>query len=338
MITIRAATPADAPAIGRIHVESWRETYCGLLSANLLDSVSAVVRAAMWRGSLEHERPISLFVGQAPSGELVGFAGGGSSRATSLSHDAEVYAIYVLRSVQRRGCGRRLMAALAAALHARGFKSLCLWVLEENANARRFYERLGGVLVGEKIEVDGGYEFKEIAYGWTDLSTLFASAGAPFEIEPFAPSDRPLIARFVAAIQEHERAFVPELRPGSEIAARYLNVILENVAEKDGVILLAKAAGEAVGFVSAWVEVDDDPLVSEAARRHGYVSDIYVVPEWRRRAVARHLLQAVEARMRGRGSRRLRINAKAGNAAALACYEAMGYRAYEVTFAKTLDP
>jgi len=172
MITVRAATSADAPAIGRIHVESWRETYRGLLSENLLDSVSAVVRAAMWRGTLEHERPILLFVAQRASGELVGFAGGGSSRTPSLSHDAEVYAMYVLAAAQRRGYGRRLMAALADALRARGFKSLCLWVLEENANARRFYERLGGALVGEKTEVDGGYTFNEVAYGWDDLESI----------------------------------------------------------------------------------------------------------------------------------------------------------------------
>lgn len=171
-ITIRAATPADAPAIGRIHVESWRETYRGLLSDNLLESVSAVVRAAMWRGALEHERPISLFVAQQASGDLIGFVGGGSSRAASLPHDAEVYAIYLLRAAQHLGCGRRLMAVLANALQARGFKSLCLWVLEDNAGARGFYERLGGTLVGEKTEVDGDHEFREVAYGWDNLQSL----------------------------------------------------------------------------------------------------------------------------------------------------------------------
>ena len=176
-ITIRAAVPADAPAIGRIHVESSREAYRGLLSENLLNSVSAVVRAAMWRGALEHERPILLFVAQQASGDLVGFAGGGSSRAASLPHDAEVYVIYVLRAAQRRGCGRRLMAALANALHARGFTSLSLWVLEDNAGARRFYERLGGIVVGEKTELHGGDEFREVAYGWDSLESLCSAAG-----------------------------------------------------------------------------------------------------------------------------------------------------------------
>jgi L-amino acid N-acyltransferase YncA len=175
-IAIRAATPADAPAIGRIHVESWRETYGGLLPSDLLDSVSAVVRAAMWRGGLERERPILLFVAQRAGGDLVGFAAGGATRATSLSHDAEVYAIYVVRAAQERGCGRRLIAALADALLARGYKSLCLWVLEENAGARRFYQRLGGAVVGEKTEVDGEHKFTEVAYGWDNLESLCSAA------------------------------------------------------------------------------------------------------------------------------------------------------------------
>ena len=171
-IAIRAAVRSDAPAIGRVHVESWRETYNGVLPDRLLGSLSAVVRAVMWQGALEREPPVLLFVAQLASGELTGFAGGGPRRGGALPHDAEAYAIYVLRAAQRRGCGRRLMAALAGALRARGFRSLCLWVLRENANARRFYERLGGAVVGERIEADGEDAFAEVAYGWADLNAL----------------------------------------------------------------------------------------------------------------------------------------------------------------------
>jgi ribosomal protein S18 acetylase RimI-like enzyme len=176
-IAIRAALPSDAPAIGRVHVESWRETYRGTLPDRLLDSLSAVVRAAMWQGALGGEPPVLLFVGQRADGDLVGFAGGGRSRGLP-THDAEVYAIYVLRAAQRRGCGRRLMAALAAALRARGFRSVGLWVLRENAGARRFYERLGGEVVGERTQVDGDDVFNEVAYGWADLDALGSPAAA----------------------------------------------------------------------------------------------------------------------------------------------------------------
>jgi ribosomal protein S18 acetylase RimI-like enzyme len=337
-ITIRAATPSDAPAIGRVHVQSWRETYRGMLSDALLDSVSATVRAAMWSGALEAEAPVLLYVAERGNGDLVGFAAGGGRRSSALTHDAEIYAIYLLNAVRRRGCGRRLMAALAAALRALQFRSLCLWVLRDNTEARGFYERLGGQLVGERTKTEGEHTFEEVAYGWPDLNALCGPTVCAVEIEPFQPTDAPLIAGFVAAIQEHERAYVPELRPGGEIAASYANMIVANAAGKDGVILLAKAAGEAVGFVCAWIDSDDDPLVREEARVHAYLSDIYVVPEWRCRGVARLLLEAVEAHMRRRGCRRLRVGAKAGNAAALACYEAIGYRPYEIIFGKTLDP
>lgn len=174
-ITIRAATPADAPAIGRVHAESWRETYRGVLPDRLLRSLSALVRAAMSQSALEREPPVLLFVAEGPGGELVGFSGGGRCRAPSLPHDAEVYAIYVLRAAQRRGCGRQLMGALAAALRARGFRSACLWVLRENANARGFYERLGGEVVSERTEVDGEESFDEVAYGWANLDKLYSA-------------------------------------------------------------------------------------------------------------------------------------------------------------------
>ncbi len=179
-ITIRPATPADAPAIGRVHAESWRETYRGVLPDRLLQSLSALVRAAMWQGALEREPPVVLFVAEGPSGELVGFAGGGRCRAPSLPHDAEVYAIYVMRAAQQRGCGRRLMVALADALRASGFRSACLWVLRENANARGFYERLGGEVIGERTEMDGEDSVDEVAYGWANLDTLRA---APLDVK-----------------------------------------------------------------------------------------------------------------------------------------------------------
>ena len=171
-IAIRAAKPSDAPAIGRVHVESWREIYRGVLPDRLIDSLSAVVRAAMWQEALAGTPPISLVVAELASGDLVGFAGGGARRGDTLPHDAEVYAIYLLAPARHRGCGRRLMAALAAALHARQFRSLCLWVLRDNADARRFYERLGGEVVGARMGVDGEHTFDEVAYGWASLEAL----------------------------------------------------------------------------------------------------------------------------------------------------------------------
>ena len=47
MPIIRAAVPADAEHIGRVHVQVWRETYPGIVPQTILDTMSVEARAAL---------------------------------------------------------------------------------------------------------------------------------------------------------------------------------------------------------------------------------------------------------------------------------------------------
>ncbi len=98
-------------------------------------------------------------------------------RALGLNGDAEVYALYVRADAQRQGLGRGLMCALAAALRDRGFRSLGLWVLRENAAGRDFYARLGGRAGGERQDIEAGHTIIETAYEWPDLAALVEDSG-----------------------------------------------------------------------------------------------------------------------------------------------------------------
>lgn len=176
VIRYRAAEPADAAAIGAVHVASWRETYRGLLPDQLLDGASVHDRAAMWRSVLE-EGDTALFVAQAGT-EIVGFAACGPQRDAGLSergYDAEIGAIYVLKSHQRAGAGRALIRLTVQQLLGRGRAGVALWVLRENHGARAFYEKIGGTHVAEKTEEQSGATFHEVAYGWSDLHLLIAA-------------------------------------------------------------------------------------------------------------------------------------------------------------------
>jgi ribosomal protein S18 acetylase RimI-like enzyme len=156
-------------------------------------------------------------------------------------------------------------------------------------------------------------------------------------IEPFAPADMERVVAFVAAIQEYERATVPDLKPGDAIARDHAERLIRYAAEHDGIILLARHGAASVGFAAAWVAEDDDPLLGEHARRHAYLSDLFVAEGWRRRGIASALLEAVEAAIGERGCRRMRICSKASNRDAVSCYEAAGYRPYEIIFEKIAD-
>ena len=72
---------------------------------------------------------------------------------------------------QRSGAGRRLIHTLADGLLALGYKSLLVWVLEQNP-AVAFYLHLGGTFVRRDAVAMGGVDLPELALGWPDLYRL----------------------------------------------------------------------------------------------------------------------------------------------------------------------
>jgi ribosomal protein S18 acetylase RimI-like enzyme len=180
---VREARPTDAAGIARVHVDTWRTTYRGVVPDDHLDALSYEERERYWAGALERlaaageagatgkPRASGLFVAEAPGGEVVGFAACGREATGDPQYPGELYAIYVLDAWQGHGLGRRLARAVADRLAAAGLRAMLVWVLADNP-MRRFYEALGGRLLRErKIEI-GGVALDEVAYGWQDTAAL----------------------------------------------------------------------------------------------------------------------------------------------------------------------
>jgi ribosomal protein S18 acetylase RimI-like enzyme len=163
-LTIRAALPADAEAISRVHIGTWQRAYRGLVPDAFLDSLSERVegRVMWWRQQLE-SGATALVTEEA--GRVTGFVGFGGAEPPTDSELGEVFAIYVDAADWGRGHGRALLVAAQGALRARGFTAAVLWVLATNQRARGFYER-GGWTVdgGTKTEQIGGEPLQEVRY------------------------------------------------------------------------------------------------------------------------------------------------------------------------------
>jgi ribosomal protein S18 acetylase RimI-like enzyme len=172
-VRIRAAGVADAPAIGRISVETWRAAYAGIVPAAYLAGLSSAACAAEWHDILVTPAGAHfvLVAGHAQQ-DPIAFAGAGPERSGDPRYRGELYAIYVLPSHQGRGVGRALVRAAADRLAAAGLDSLLVWVLDQNAPARAFYERLGGSVVRRQPIEIGGAGLTEVAYGWPTLQAL----------------------------------------------------------------------------------------------------------------------------------------------------------------------
>jgi GNAT superfamily N-acetyltransferase len=169
---IRTANPHDTAAIAKVHVDSWRTTYKGIVPDDFLAGLSYAQREQMWRRVLiDPVRPSYVYVAEDDCGEVVGFVSGGPERRGDPIYTGELYAIYLLAPYQRQGIGQRLVRTLVSRLRQEGMLTLLLWVLAENPS-RTFYERLGGRPVSEQTVTIGGVPLIEVAYGWLDSHTI----------------------------------------------------------------------------------------------------------------------------------------------------------------------
>lgn len=170
---IAPAGPADAAALARVHVKSWRETYEGILPSAFLDRMSVALHERQWRHRLMSTREATL----AAEGHrgLVGYVSAQRTRGRTQRDEAEIATLYLLRSAQGTGLGRALFIAGARVMAARGAGALVLWVLRDNLNARGFYERLGGVVDRAGEEFVGGSVVPSVRYRWPDLKGWLVS-------------------------------------------------------------------------------------------------------------------------------------------------------------------
>lgn len=175
-ILLREALFTDAAEIGEVHALAWQETYEGLLPRSLVQRQTVESRATAWARLLADATQSRLRVVVAQVGpRKVGFGSGGPQRSEALSaqgYDAEIEAIYVRAQFQGGGIGHSIMRWMARRLLADGHHGVSLWVLRDNARARTFYERLGGVEVADREEVRPEATLFEVAYGWSDLRSL----------------------------------------------------------------------------------------------------------------------------------------------------------------------
>jgi GNAT superfamily N-acetyltransferase len=174
LFQVRRAGPDDLHGMARVHIETWKTTYRGLIDDDRLDQMTVEGDIAGGFGSWLRNPPagVAQFVAATPMEGVVGFALGLPNPEEGSEFSGQLGAIYVLRAHQGRGIGRALVGAVSRHLLSLGKETMIVWVLDGNPY-RRFYERLGGTVVGKRTSagrLSGGVT--EVSYGWSDIRPL----------------------------------------------------------------------------------------------------------------------------------------------------------------------
>jgi GNAT superfamily N-acetyltransferase len=156
----------DVNQIAQVHVDCWKSTYRGIIAEDYLAKLSVEQRMKNWIWSFENPNHDEVrFVAENADGGIVGFISGGATRSPEFSYDAELYAIYILHEYQRQGLGRNLVQVLVEHLRMKNYKSLMLWVLQQNPSVD-FYKKIGGRSFTNKDITIGDQTLAELGIGW----------------------------------------------------------------------------------------------------------------------------------------------------------------------------
>lgn len=152
-------TKESASAASHIYALSWKTAYHDIVPEKYLDELSL----EHWTPFLQNSSCDGFVLKVA--GQFVATSSISPARDESMCRWGEIISIYVLPEQMHKGYGKALLSFVVAKLRSRGFSDIYLWVLEDNQHARKFYERSGFVLNGDKTTVNiGGKELVEVRY------------------------------------------------------------------------------------------------------------------------------------------------------------------------------
>ena len=142
--------------MARVHVDSWRQTYRGLMSDAVLDDPGLLeARERFWAGALTDERYSANRVAVAEiDGGVIGIAMSGPVREADARR--QLYVLYVDAAHHGSGAGSALLDAVLDPQ-----EDSVLWVADPNPRAQAFYRKHGFVPDGHS---KAGTDVREVRW------------------------------------------------------------------------------------------------------------------------------------------------------------------------------
>jgi RimJ/RimL family protein N-acetyltransferase len=161
---IRYANSNDSDVLGKIHAESSRAGFEGIIPDYILKDVFSIERRTKrFISEISEGSPKTAlaFDENEPAG-LISF---GKCRYGNNGESwIEIWRVYLISKFWGSGISKELIEWGINEILKDNFTNIELWVLEENLRARNFYEKIGFKYDNTFQIINMGKEFKELRY------------------------------------------------------------------------------------------------------------------------------------------------------------------------------
>lgn len=156
--SVRRARVTDAPAVGLVQSEVWRDAYAGVLPEEVVATFEPGPFTAAWRTSLENPpQGVHTLLVACAGEQVVGLAAIGPSQdPDGGTGTGELLVLGVHPAARRQGHGSRLLNACVDILREAGGDELSAWVLSVHEETRAFLHAAG-------LSPDGAFRDREVS-------------------------------------------------------------------------------------------------------------------------------------------------------------------------------
>ena len=153
-VKIRKAIPGDEQVLAYIQTESWKAAFVDILSPEELERCTNLEKAEQMYHNVLRRDGCNMAI-EFVDGKPHCIAAWGTNRCDLGDAVGELICIHSLQNNWAKGYGSAMMEFVLAQLQQAQYESVILWVFEDNTRARKFYEKHGFELTGQKKPANG---------------------------------------------------------------------------------------------------------------------------------------------------------------------------------------
>ena len=153
-ISIRLAIPSDAPDMADVHMRSWEIAYKDIIPLDFIIEKNST-RHALYKRVITDENANSYVIQY--NGKTVGIMRIASPQDDDIKDEFyEIHYLYLHSDYFRMGIGFKSINFAFDKTRSLGKKGMSVWVIAENVNSIKFYEKCGFIKDGNIKYVEYG--------------------------------------------------------------------------------------------------------------------------------------------------------------------------------------